>query len=49
MLSVVKLSVAFYYYQAKCHNAECHNAECQYAERRGIKFTAINEIAYSHK
>jgi hypothetical protein len=32
MLSVIMLSVTFYYDYAECHYAECHYAECRYGE-----------------
>jgi hypothetical protein len=34
MLSVITLSIAFYYYYAECRYAECRYAECRYAECR---------------
>jgi hypothetical protein len=37
MISVIMLSVTFFYYYAKCHYVECHYAECRYAEYRSGK------------
>jgi hypothetical protein len=30
--NVIKLSVAFFYCYAQCHNPDCQYAECRYAE-----------------
>jgi len=36
MLTVVMLSVAFYYCYAQCHYADCRYAECSGADISGL-------------